>query len=110
MPNQKTQGQDRQIYVDCPYCKADQDPHEVDVALGSNEDFIVFDCADCEMKFMIKQETVYTTKSDCKINGLKHKFKCVLATASYDCFDCQVCDEKTTVRRRVPKVSTENGA
>ena len=60
--------------VKCPYCDKDCKDSEYEAA-QELETKIEFECEHCGKVFWVESSIVYSTYSDCKLNGNEHLFK-----------------------------------
>ena len=72
--------------IKCPYCDHEQRDDDVDQAA------IELECDNCEKIFWAEMNYVYSTHSDCSLNGQEHKW--VSAGGKYSqVFNCENCSQ-----------------
>jgi len=80
--------------IKCPYCDREcyDDDCEVAQNLGA---YVDFECTRCEKVFFAESSVVYSTYSDCNLNGEEHDFEASKTHPTV--FNCKRC-YKTEVR------------
>ena len=82
--------------IQCPYCNKScyDDDYSVAQDLDSR---VEFECDHCEKRFWVEASIVYSTYSDCGLNGEKHQF--INDSKKYPTvFNCKNCSQ-TEVRK-----------
>ena len=103
MSNNKIEGDSKRLLVECPYCHSEQNHKDISTAFILYADFVLWECPCCKKSFKISEEMVYTTKTDCTLNGQKHELGVEFMTPSYDFCVCEKCDYTHAVKRLLPK-------
>ncbi len=75
--------------IKCPYCDKDCQDEEYTVTQRL-ETRIEFECEHCGKVFWAEACVVYSTYSDCRLNGDEHLFKndCAEYPTVFDCENC----------------------
>ena len=80
--------------IKCPYCDEECEDHDYYVA-QTFDDRMEFECEHCGKVFWATSSIVFSTYSDCSLNGKKHDFK---ASKSHPTvFNCENCYQSEVI-------------
>jgi len=80
--------------IKCPYCDKDCEDYEHGATRGL-ETKVEFECEHCGKKFYIEVTIVYSTYSDCELNGESHDYEqSVSQPTVFNCKNCSQCKVK----------------
>jgi len=71
----------------CPYCDEECRDEDYEVR-GEFETKIEFECEHCGKKFLVESNIVYSSYSDCELNGEKHEIEKTHIEGFYLCKHC----------------------
>lgn len=89
--------------VICPYCGYEPD----ETYPEPNGDWETEECGRCEKKFLASAEVSYSSKRDCKANGMeceliKDQYDFLFTESKYTHFICVNCFDKKLVKKETP--------